>query len=67
MSPKRKLCDQEFGHSASGSLRDGHTHAHSNKDIRNIHHYNDNYNIILYGERVKTNVKLYFYFRKFDV
>ena len=24
MSPERKLCDEGFGHSASGSLRDTH-------------------------------------------
>ena len=28
MSQERKLCDEGFGHSASGSLRDTHTHTY---------------------------------------
>ena len=37
MSQERKLCDEGFGHSASGSLRDTHTHTHIHTSV----HYYD--------------------------
>ena len=43
--PERKLCDQGFGHSVSGSLRDTHTHPYITMALPRSP---------LYGERVKT-------------
>ena len=38
MSQERKLCDEGFGHSASGSLRDTHTYTHTHTHT-SVHYY----------------------------